>query len=367
MTHLGVGLDGLAQRSRAVTRSISAENFTGAKGAGGRADEGTGARAASLLGRGWKVSPSIEIAPGETATLADIQGPGKITHIWCTTAPHRAWRGTLLRMYWEGEEEPAVETPLGDFFCNGWNTFSQVSSLPVAANPNGGFNAYWPMPFRDAARITLENLSAETVTLYYQIDYELSDERNEDTSWFHAVWRRSHPVPAGETHTLLEGVRGAGHYVGTYLAWGVNSPGWWGEGEVKFYLDGDDAYPTICGTGTEDYFGGAWNFDITGEGYTAFSTPYLGLNQILRPDGLYLSQQRFGMYRWHIPDPVRFAEDLRVTVQSLGIGPGHHNGLPHRYRPTSDDIASTALFYLDAPSAPGARPPAPGLLDIEVD
>ena len=360
------GLDGLARRTGAQTRSISAENFTGAKGAGGMATEGTGARAAYLLGRGWKISPSIDIPAGETATLAEITGPGTIRHIWCTTAPHRAWRGTLLRMYWEGEEEPAVEVPLGDFFCNGWNTFSQVSSVAVAANPNGGFNAYWPMPFRRSARITLENLSAEQVTLYYQIDYEL-DEVPEDASYFHAQWRRSHPVPYGEVHTLLEGVTGAGHYVGTYLAWGVNSPGWWGEGEIKFYMDGDDEFPTICGTGTEDYFGGAWNFDVPGQGYTAFTTPYLGLNQILRPDGLYASQQRFGMYRWHIPDPIRFHQDLRVTVQSLGIGPGHHNGLPHRYRPTSDDIASTALFYLDAPSCPASRPATPDLLTLEVD
>jgi len=362
---LSSGLGGIALRTSAVTRSISAENFTGAKGAGGMATEGTGARAAAGLGQGWKISPSIHIAPGETAVLGEIDGPGTITHIWCTTAPHQAWRRTLLRIHWDGEQEPAVEVPLGDFFCNGWNIFSQVSSVPVAANPNGGFNAYWPMPFRRSARITLENLSAAEIVLYYQIDYEL-DDVPDDASYLHAQWRRSHPVPRGEVHTLLDGVQGAGHYVGTYLAWGVNDPGWWGEGEVKFYLDGDDEFPTICGTGTEDYFGGAWNFDVPGTGYTAFTTPYLGLNQVLRPDGLYASQRRFGMYRWHLPDPIRFAEDLRVTVQSLGIGPGHHNGLPHRYRPTSDDIASTAWFYLDRPSTP-SRPETPGLIDLEVD
>jgi hypothetical protein len=359
------GLDTLARRRAAVSRSISAENPTGGKGAGGRATEGTGAVAAGALGRGWKVSPSIEIAPGGTAVLADIEGPGTVQHVWCTTAPHAAWRGTVLRMHWDGEQDPAVEVPLGDFFCQGWNTFSQVSSAVVAVNPSGGFNSYWPMPFRSSARISVENVSAETVTLYYQVDYELA-EVAEDACYLHAQWRRSHPVPYGEVHTLLDGVQGAGHYVGTYLAWGVNSPGWWGEGEVKFYLDGDEEFPTVCGTGTEDYFGGAWNFDVPGQGYTAYTTPYLGLHQILRPDGLYASQQRFGMYRWHLPDPVRFAEDVRVTVQSLGIGPGNGNGLPHRYRPTSDDIASTAFFYLDRPSCP-SRPPAPGLLEMEVD
>ena len=359
------GLQSLARRSSRVSRSISAENPTGEKGRGGMATEGTGAQAAGDLGRGWKISPSIRIAPGETAVLGEIEGPGVITHVWCTTAPHRAWRGTVLRMSWDGADAPAVEVPLGDFFCQGWNTFSQVSSQTVAVNPNGGFNAYWPMPFRTAARVTLENVSAEDVILYYQLDYELGDVAD-DTAYLHAQWRRSHPVPRGEVHTVLDGVEGAGHYVGTYLAWGVNDPGWWGEGELKFYLDGDDEFPTICGTGTEDYFGGAWNFDVPGQGYTTFSTPYLGLHQVLRPDGLYVSQQRFGMYRWHVADPVRFGADLRVTVQSLGIGPGHHNGLPHRYRPTSDDIASTALFYLDAPAL-GRRPPAPDLIAMEVD
>ncbi|MFI6937657.1 glycoside hydrolase family 172 protein [Streptomyces sp. NPDC050418] len=363
-THFG--LDDLARTSGAVTRSISAENFTGAKGGGGRATEGTGARAAGRLGRGWKVSPSIDIAAGETAVLGEIDGPGTIRHIWCTTAPHAAWRTTLLRMYWDDAEAPAVEVPLGDFFCNGWAVFSQVSSVPVAANPNGGLNAYWPMPFRRHARITLENLSAEQITLYYQIDYELGGTAD-DAAYLHAQWRRSNPVTTGVDHTLLQDVTGRGSYVGTYLAWGVNSPGWWGEGEMKFFLDGDGEFPTICGTGTEDYFGGAWNFDVPGQGYTAYTTPYLGLHQILRPDGRYASQQRFGMYRWHILDPVRFQDDLRVTVQCLGIAHGHGNGLPHRYRANHDDIASTALFYLDAPSCPASLPATPDLLDLEVD
>ncbi len=361
---MGDGIRGLSNRTAAVSRSISAENVTGGKGAGGRAVDGTGAQAAGSLGQGWKISPSVKITPGETVVLGRIEGSGTITHVWCTTAPHRAWRGTILRFRWDDSAEPAVEVPLGDFFCNGWNAYSHVSSAVVAVNPNGGFNCYWEMPFRSAAEITVENVSAEEVVLYYQIDYELA-EVPPAAAYFHAQWRRSHPVPLGEVHTLLDRVEGAGHYVGTYLAWGVNSPGWWGEGEVKFYLDGDDAFPTICGTGTEDYFGGAWNFDVPGQGYTAYTTPYLGLNQVLPPDGLYASQQRFGMYRWHILDPVRFAEDLRVTVQSLGIGPGHHNGLRSRFRQTGDDIASTVFFYLDAPSC--SRPPAPDLRAMEVD
>ena len=147
-------------------------------------------------------------------------------------------------------------------------------------------------------------------------------------------------------HTILEGIEGQGQYVGTYIAWGVNSNGWWGEGEIKFYLDDDTDYPTICGTGTEDYFGGAWNFDVPGKGYTEFSTPYLGMPQVIRPDGLYVSQQRFGMYRWHLLDPIHFATGIpKVDIQALGWRSGW------RYLPLRDDIASTALFYLDRPTA----------------
>lgn len=350
------GLGSIARLSRAVTRSISAENFTGEKGRGGMATEGTGANAARDLGRGWKVSPSIRIGQGEIATLADIEGTGLIQHIWLTTHT-RHWRELLLRFYWDGDERPAIEVPIGDFFCNGWCEFSQVSSLPVAVNPNGGFNSYWEMPFRSGARITVENTGADDAVLYYQVTYSLTD-LPEDLGYFHAQWRRSNPLPYQEVHTILDGVQGSGHYVGTYVAWGVNSNGWWGEGELKFFLDGDQEYPTICGTGTEDYFGGAWNFDVPGQGYTAFTTPFLGLNQIIRPDGLYRSQQRFGMYRWHIPDPIRFESDLRVTMQALGWRSGG------RYLPLQDDIASTAFWYQAQTSAP--RPSTPTMDEREV-
>ncbi len=353
---LGMGLGNLARLSSARTRSISPENFAGEKGRGGMATEGTGADAARDLGRGWKVSPSIHIAAGQTATLADINGQGAIEHIWLTTHP-RNWRTHRLRFYWEDDERPAVEVPVGDFFCNGWGEFSQVSSLPIAVNPHGGCNSYWEMPFRSAARITLENLSAEESTVYYQITYALTDVPD-DVAYFHAQWRRSNPLETESDHTILDDVQGSGQYVGTYLAWGSNSSGWWGEGEMKFFLDGDEEFPTICGTGTEDYFGGAWNFDVPGQGYTPFSTPFLGLHQILRPDGLYRSQQRFGMYRWHIMDPVRFETDLRVTIQALGWRAGR------RYLPLRDDIASTAFWYQRETST--ALPPTPNLDALEI-
>jgi len=349
-------LRSLATLSGAHTRSISPENFDGAKGGGGRATEGTGAGPAVELGPGWKVSPSVDIAGKTTFELAAIDGPAVITHIWITT--HRNnWRSLVLRAYWDGSDEPAIEVPLGDFFGQGWCTFAQLSSAAIAANSNGGFNSYWPMPFPASARLTLENLSSDVATVYYQVTYETEVELG-DVGYLHAQFRRSNPLPAATPHAILDGVEGHGKYVGTYMAWGVNRPGWWGEGEIKFFLDGDDEFPTICGTGTEDYFGGAWNFDVPGNGYTIYSTPYLGLHQVLKPDGLYYSQQRFGMYRWHLVDPIHFQSDLRVNIQALGWKSGH------RYQVLQDDIASVAYFYLDRPAAP--RPELPGADDLAV-
>lgn len=352
----GFELGALSRRRAVQTRSISAENPNGARGGGARATTGATAGEARDLGPGWKISPCVDIAPGETFELASISGPGRITHIWITTHSDR-WRSLLLRAYWDGADEPAIEVPYGDFFCNGWGRYTPVASMPIAVNPNGGFNSYWPMPFQSAARLTIENLSAESARVYYQITYELGGDYSQE-NYFHAQWRRSNPLDYQVPHPVLDGVEGAGQYVGTYLAWGVNNSGWWGEGEVKFYLDGDDEYPTICGTGTEDYFGGAWNFDVPGVGYTEFSTPYLGLPQVIRPDGLYASQQRFGMYRWHILDPIHFSEGLRVDIQALGWRSGG------RFMPLRDDIASTALFYLDRPVA--ARPSVPSADELEV-
>lgn len=341
---LNMHLGNLSRLSNAKTRSISAENFTGEKGKGGMATEGTGAAASRDLGVGWKVSPSVEIMPGETFTMGDIQGPGAIQHIWLTCHPS-VWRNLIIRMYWDDEQDPSVEVPVGDLFCNGWGERSDVNSIPVAVNPAGGMNSYWQMPFRKQARLTMENRAPEKAVLYYQIDYTLTD-IPEDEAYFHAQWRRTNPVPYKDVYTIVDGVKGQGHYVGTYLAWQVNNSGWWGEGEIKFYMDGDQDYPTICGTGTEDYFGGAWNWEQPNGTYRTYSTPYLGMHQVLKPDGLYRSQQRFGMYRWHVMDPIRFQSDLRVTIQDLGWRSGG------RYLPQQSDIASTAFWYQAEPHAP---------------
>jgi hypothetical protein len=347
----------IARLRNVTTRSISPENFDGAKGGGGRATEGTGAYAARDLGPGWKISPSVIIGSGSTFPIATMDGPGVITHLWLTT-PRDRWRTLVLRAYWDQAAEPAVEVPIGDFFANGWGRFALVSSSMIAANPHGGFNSYWPMPFKRSAQLTVENIGDADATLYYQITYE-TDRDVEELGYLHAQFRRENPLPLGNTHVILDGVAGHGHYVGTYLAWGVNNPGWWGEGELKIYLDGDDDYPTICGTGTEDYFGGAWNFDVPGRGYAEYSTPYLGMPQVIRPDGLYQSQQRFGLYRWHVLDPIHFASDLRVEIQALGWQSGG------RYRLLQDDIASTAMFYLDQPST--RRPVFPHVDALQTD
>ena len=358
---LGLHLGNLFRLSDAQSRSISPENFSGGKGQGGRATTGTGAHAARGLGVGWKLSPSIRIAAGETRTLAAVDGPGAIQQMWMTPTGH--WRHLILRIYWDGQAQPSVECPLGDFFACGWGRYAQVSSLAVCVNPGSAFNCYWEMPFRRHCRITITNIAEADVTLYYQINYTLTTVP-EDAAYFHAQFRRVNPLPYKQVYTLLDGVLGRGHYIGTYMAWGVNNNGWWGEGEIKFYLDGDGEFPTICGTGTEDYFCGSYNFDVGKEdgGYREFTTPYAGLPQVLRPDGLYSSQTRFGMYRWHIMDPVRFQSDLRVTMQALGWRNGPRG--ERRYLPLQDDIASVAFWYQTLPTAP--FPPLPDRDYLEV-
>ncbi len=358
---LGMHLGNLSRLSKAVTRSISAENKDGAKSKGGMATEGTGAIAARELGQGWKVSPSIDIAGNQTVTLADIEGPGAIQQIWLTLHPD-FWRRIVIRIYWDDEESPSVEVPIGDFFCMGWCERANITSLAVCVNPAGGMNCYWEMPFRKHARITVENVTPDMLHgFYYQINYTLT-EVPDDAAYFHAHWRRSNPLPYMEDHVLLDGVKGQGHYVGTYLAWGVNNNGWWGEGEIKFFMDGDSDFATIVGTGTEDYFGGAWDFEQPKGEYCPFSSPYTGLPQVIIPDGLYRAQQRFGMYRWHITDPIRFQEDLRVTIQALGWR--SHIEDKRRYLPLQDDISSTVFWYQAEPHAP--FPPLPDANGLEV-
>lgn len=359
---VGVGMDNLFRLSKAKTRSISPENTTGEKGKGGMDKEGVASRPARELGQGWKISPYVVIEPGKTHTMAEITGSGAVQHIWLT--PTGNWRFTIIRMYWDDEATPSVEVPLGDFFGMGWCEYAHLNSLAICVNPGSAFNSYWVMPFRKKCKITLENIAPEKVSIYYQVDYTLT-EVPDDAAYFHAQFRRTNPVKIKDVYTIVDGIKGRGHYVGTYMAWGVHNNGWWGEGEIKFFMDGDKDFPTINGTGTEDYFCGSYDFDTRKKepatdmtAYTEFSTPYTGLHQVIRGDGHYKVMQRFGMYRWHITDPIRFESDLRVTIQDLGW---HLDG---RYLPQQSDIASVAFWYQAEPHAPFPKLPTKDELEV---
>jgi hypothetical protein len=361
---LNMNLGNLYRTSDAKTRSISPENFNGEKGKGGMATTGTGAGPARDLGQKWKLSPSVVIKKKTTFTIAEIDGPGQIQHIWMT--PTGNWRYSIIRFYWDDETTPSVEAPVGDFFCMGWGKYAPVTSLAVVVNPGSGLNCYWPMPFHKKCKITMENIDDHDMVLYYQVDYTLA-EVPKDAGYFHAQFRRVNPLPFKKDYVLVDSIKGKGQYVGTYMAYGSNKNGWWGEGEIKFFMDGDTEFPTINGTGTEDYFNGAYDFDsetknsATGQmesHYTEFSGPYTGLPQVIRGDGHYNVAQRFGLYRWHIMDPVRFDKDLKVTIQDLGW---HADG---RYMPLQDDIASVAYWYQVEPHNPFPKLPAKDQLEV---
>ena len=355
---LNMNMGNLYRLSDAKTRSISPENFSGEKGKAGMADPANkdksnaanASNAARDLGQGWKVNPYVKIKAGETFTMAEIDGPGAIQHIWMTPAGN--WRFSIIRVYWDNETEPSVECPVGDFFGMGWGKFSPLASSAICVNPGSAFNCYWVMPFHKKCRITMQNISdADDMSLYYQIDYTLTDVPV-DAAYFHAQFNRSNPNETS-IHTIASGIKGKGQYVGTYLAWGVYNNGWWGEGEIKFFIDGDTKFPSVCGTGTEDYFCGSYDFDtrkknaagVDETNYTEFCTPYSGLAQVLRGDGHYQVMQRFGLYRWHIMDPIRFDNDLKITIQDLGW---HQGG---RYLKQQSDISSTCFWYQTEPHA----------------
>ncbi|MGC4037265.1 MAG: DUF2961 domain-containing protein [Chitinophagaceae bacterium] len=361
---IDANMSNIFRLSDAKSRSISPENFNGEKGKGGMATTGTGSGASRDLGQGWKVSPSVVIKAKTTYTVAEIDGQGSIQHIWMT--PTGNWRYSIIRFYWDDEKTPSVEVPVGDFFCMGWKKYAPLQSLAVAVNPGSAFNCYWPMPFRKKCKITMENIDTEDMVLYYQVDYILT-QVPDDAAYFHAQFRRTNPLPYKTDYTLVDGIKGKGQYVGTYLAWGVHNNGWWGEGEIKFFMDGDTQYPTICGTGTEDYFCGSYDFDTRKKNeagvekteYTEFCSPYTGLAQVLRGDGHYDVSQRFGLYRWHITDPIRFEQNLKVTIQALGWRDGG------RYLPLQDDIASVVFWYQSEPHGVFPVLPSKDLLEVQ--
>jgi len=352
----------IARLSSAQSRSINWENRDGSKGGA--------CKEASDLGPSRKGSPCIgRIEPGETVSLMNIAGAGIIRHIWCTVTDETAMskfvlRDIVLRMYWDGEDTPSVEVPLGDFFLNGFARGYQVNSMLITVNPKRGMNSYIPMPFRTGAKCTIENQHSGPIdAFFFQIDYELCEPDNlpEDFGYLHAQWRRQPITDKGKDYILLDGVRGRGLYLGTHLMIQSLERYWYGEGEIKFYLDGDDLYPTQCSTGTEDYFGGAWSYggETDEHGYMlekTYCTPFAGYPLYSRDDTFhsdYFNRDVPPMrafYRWHIPDPVIFTEDLRVELQQIGSGP---KGLFER----QDDLTSVAYWYQSLPKT--VFPPLP--------
>ena len=355
-------MNSLVLQKNGRSRAINEENPRGEKGAGGTA--------ASHLGPGRKGSPCIQkLDVGEVRTLAQIEGSGVIQHIWITVADRteadfHVLRDLVIRMYWDDEQTPSVESPLGDFFCCGFARTCMVTSMPIVVVPKRGFNCYFPMPFRKNARITIENQHEVPIPgFFYQVDYTLYDDMPENISYFHAQWRRERLTQKQVDYTILDGVKGKGHYVGTYMALTTLERYWWGEGEVKMYLDGDRDYPTICGTGTEDYFGGSWSFAKDVNGTTleqTYCTPFMGYPYLSREDSEVYNPYHMndkpterGFYRWHIMDPILFDEEIRVTVQQIGVC---HKGLFER----QDDVASVAYWYQTEP-----HNPFPQLMDKE--
>ncbi len=337
-----------------LSRSITAENPDGAKGGGGRT--------ASALGPGRKGRPCLTLPQGEETVLADIEGAGAITHIWFTLPDHTdavgfVLRDLVLRAYWDDEDTPSVEVPLGDFFCCGAGTRALVTSTPIVVAPTSGLNSYFTMPFGSRARITVTNEHPVDVEgFFFQIDYTLDPSGQDEGARFHAQWRRENPTRLGIDHTILDGVCGRGAYIGTFVSVTCLERYWYGEGEVKFFIDGDTTHPTICGTGLEDYVGGAWAFqdrlssDVEPEVLT-FSAPFIGYPQRLVNDtsrqSVYATPMPpvHSMYRWHLPDPVYFESDLRVTLQQIGqTGPILFE--------RSDDVATVAYWYQLPPHAP---------------
>ena len=360
-------LENLARLTGYSTRLFTAENVNGERGKGGMADPAAGipeeaSRLGQLpdllsdqareLGQKWKIRPCVTLPKNSTITLVDADGQGSIGHMWFTM-DYKLNRDVILRVYWDGEEEPSVESPIGDFFCQPFHRYHPVTSVPINVNPTGGMNCYFPMPFKKHVKITATNLLERSdVTLFYAVSM-IERPVGDDEGYFHAKFNRTHNTN-GQDYVILDGVKGHGQYVGTAIGWQQNSEGWWGEGEVKAFIDGDGEFPTYVGTGTEDYFGGAWGF------VGNFTAPFLGYKDLSN----YLDNRetnrvgnRHAMYRFHIPDPIYFQESLKVTIQAIGW---RSEG---RFLPLCDDICSVAYWYQDHPHAPFA--PLGGRNDLE--
>ena len=338
------------------SRAITAENQSGAKGQGGK--ELNGRKGAPCL---WNFKKD------QIYTFAEIEGPGVIRHIWITvlnndpnTGPNKM-RNLILRFYWDDQKTPSVEVPLGDFFGISHGRPQPLESEFLTIAEGKGFNCYFPMPFRKKAKLVIHNESGEDITpaFFYQVDYTIGDTVTEDTPYLHAQFRRTLNTTIGEDYVILDGVEGKGRFLGANIGIVDRFYGkevWWGEGEVKMYIDGDTDYPTICGTGSEDYGGTAW-------GMGQFYARYFGAPLI--------KDEYVSFYRFHVLDPIYFSENIKVTIQQIG-----NDGSPDKADPNGplgefvakgwykkvhsgggqfervDDVCSTAYWYQTLPTTP---------------
>lgn len=289
------------------SRSASCENPTGERGAGGR------------VAGGRKGAPSREVASGERVVLADLAGPGTIRHVWLTIPPQppEQLRGVRLEVFYDDRAEPSISVPMPDFFGVPLGRPVPLVTAFSAIQEGRGFNAYHPMPFARRLRFELVNESGRAQLLYYQIDYTLDVAgAPREPSYLHVAYRRENPTVQKRDFVILEGLRGPGRFLGCVVGIRVLQDelfGWYGEGEVKMYLDGDSSHPTICGTGLEDYVGTAW---AMGPHQTPLAGVPFELRDPARPD--HRMPDMTGFYRWHVPDPIVFRESLRVTIQQIG-------------------------------------------------
>jgi len=307
------------------SRSISFENPTGAPGEGGKA--------ASNLGVGRKGSPARGIEPGQTVQLCDIAGPGIVRHIWMTTSQDtKNLRNLVIRGWWDDQPHPSIECPVGDFMGFNHGKVMPYCSAVHSVGQRAGMNIWLPMPFTKRAKFTITNDGSEESPLFYQIDYTIGDKHSTDVGRLHVLFRRENPTTMKEDFDLLPKRSGKGRFIGSVM--GIRSldeTGWWGEGEVKFYIDGDTEFPTICGTGSEDYVGLSWGMQ---------QTPFFY-------NGCNLNQKGFiSMYRWHLTDPIYWQQECRVTIQQIGHS-RDKGGLYER----EDDWCCATFWYEPVPSA----------------
>jgi len=306
-----------------LSRSISFENRTGQAGKGGTA--------ASRLGAGRKGRPAVTLKAGQTVSLCEIEGPGVIRHIWMTTenSPINL-HSLVIRAWFDGQPHPSIECPLGDFMGCAHGKVMPYCSAVHSLGAKAGMNFWLPIPFVKRVKMALTNEGEKDVPVFYQLDYTRGDRLAKDVGRLHVLFRRENPTILKQDFELLPQRSSAGRYIGSLIGIrNLHPQQWWGEGEIKVYMDGDTDLPTICGTGSEDYVGLSWGIQQTPFWY----------------NGCLLDQSHFiAMYRWHLPDPISWKKQCRITIQQIAWNEG--------LTETQDDWSAATFWYEPIPSAP---------------